>query len=47
MRVVKTASTGTPLLANGGFEDSHAGKPAPWFAWQQGYRVAAGEGRAG
>jgi hypothetical protein len=47
LRVVRTGSTGTPLLANGGFEDMLQGKPAPWFAWQQGFRVAPGEGRAG
>jgi hypothetical protein len=47
MRVVKTGSTGTPLLVNGSFEELLQGKPAPWFAWQQGFRVAPGEGRGG
>src|ERR1035437_8686265 len=47
MRVVKTGSTGSPLLINGGFEELRQGKPAPWFAWQQGYRVTPGEGRSG
>ena len=47
MRVVRTAGTGTPLLLNGGFEELREGKPAPWFAWEQGYRVAPGEGRGG
>jgi hypothetical protein len=47
MRVVKTASTGTPLLVNGGFEELREGKPAPWLAWQEGYRVAPAEGRSG
>jgi len=47
MRVVKTASTGTPLLANGGFEERQQGRPVHWFAWRQGYRLAQGEGRQG
>ncbi len=47
MRVVKTDGTGTSLLANGGLEELRQGKPAPWFAWQQGFRVAQGEGRSG
>jgi hypothetical protein len=47
MRVVKTGSTGSPLLITGGFEELRQGKPAPWFAWQQGYRVTPGEGRSG
>jgi hypothetical protein len=47
MRVVKAASTGTPLLANGNFESAREGKAAPWGGWQQGYRVAPGEGRGG
>ena len=47
MRVVRTGSTGTPLLANGGFEVMLQGKPASWFAWQQGFRVTPGEGRGG
>jgi hypothetical protein len=47
MRVVRTGSTGTPLLADGSFEELRQGKPAPWFAWQQGYRVMPGEGRDG
>ncbi len=47
MRVVKTASTGTPLLLNGGFADLTQGKPAHWAAWQEGYRLAPGEGRGG
>ena len=46
MRVVKTANTGTPLLLNGGFEDARQGKPAPWVAWQKGYRLVPGEGRS-
>jgi hypothetical protein len=47
MRVLRTGSTGTPLLVNGSFEELPQGKPAPWFAWQQGFRVAPGEGRGG
>jgi len=47
MRVVRTGSTGSPLLINGGFEELRQGKPAPWLAWQQGYRVTPGEGRSG
>jgi hypothetical protein len=47
MRVVRTGSTGTPLLVNGGFEELQQGKPAPWVGWQQGYRLAPGEGRGG
>ena len=47
MRVVQTASSGTPLLANGGFEELRQGKPAPWLAWQQGYHLAPREGRGG
>ena len=45
MRVVRTGSTGTPLLADGSFEQLRQGKPTPWFAWQEGYRVIPGEGR--
>ena len=45
MRVVRTSSTGTPLLADGGFEDLRQGKPAQWFAWHQGFRVTSHEGR--
>jgi hypothetical protein len=45
MRVVRTGSAGTPLLVNGSFEELQQGKPSPWFAWQQGYRVMTGEGR--
>jgi hypothetical protein len=47
MRVVRTGSTGTPLLVNGSFEELQQGKPTPWFSWQQGYRVMASEGRSG
>jgi hypothetical protein len=47
MRVVKTGSTGTLLLKNGAFEDARQGKPAPWRAWEQGFRLAPGEGRGG
>ena len=47
MRVVRTGSTGTPLLVNGGFEELSQGKPASWFAWQQGFALAPGEGRGG
>ncbi|HOX59208.1 MAG TPA: hypothetical protein P5205_18500 [Candidatus Paceibacterota bacterium] len=47
MRVVKATNSGTPLLVNGAFEDPLPEKPAPWFAWQQGYRPAPGAGRAG
>src|ERR1035437_1932410 len=35
------------LLVNGSFEELPQGKPTPWFAWQQGFRVAPGEGRGG
>ena len=45
MRVVRTGSTGTPLLADGSFEELRQGKPAPWFAWHEGYRISPGEGR--
>ena len=47
MRVVRTGSTGTPLLVNGSFEKLQQGQPSPWFAWQQGFRVTPGEGRSG
>jgi hypothetical protein len=47
IRIVKTSSAGTPLLVNGSFEELRQGKPTPWFAWQQGYRIAPGEGRGG
>ena len=47
MRVVKAASTGTPLLANGSFESVREGKASAWNGWQQGYRVAPNEGRGG
>jgi hypothetical protein len=45
MRVVKTASTGTPLVINGDFEELQQGKPVPWTGWHQGFRVTPGEGR--
>ena len=45
MRVVRAGSNGTQLLVNGGFDDVQQGKPAPWAAWQRGYRLAPGEGR--
>ena len=47
MRVVRTSSSGTPLLVNGGFETVQPGKPTSWFAWQQGFRLAPGEGHTG
>ncbi|HQE89716.1 MAG TPA: hypothetical protein PLI04_06055 [Verrucomicrobiota bacterium] len=47
MRTMKTASAGVPLLANGGFEKTHAGRPVSWTAWRQGGRLAPGEGRQG
>jgi hypothetical protein len=47
MRVVRAGSNGTQLLVNGGFEELQQGKPAHWSNWQQGYRLAAGEGRGG
>ena len=47
MRVVRTGSAGTPLLADGSFEDLQQGKPTPWFAWQQGFHVTSREGRSG
>jgi hypothetical protein len=47
MRVVQTGSSGTSLLVSGSFEELRQGKPAPWLAWQQGYRVAPGRGRSG
>jgi hypothetical protein len=47
MRVVRTAHSGTPLLLNGSFEELEQGKAAAWYGWQQGYRLAPGEGRSG
>ena len=47
MRVVRTSSSGTPLLVNGGFDAVQPGKPTSWFAWQQGFRLAPGEGHTG
>ena len=47
MRIVRTGSTGTPLLVNGSFEELRQDKQAHWSAWQQGYRLAPGEGRDG
>jgi hypothetical protein len=47
MRVVRAGSNGTELLVNGSFEELQQGKPAHWSAWQQGYRLAPGEGRSG
>ena len=47
MRVVRTGSHGTPLLVNGGFEDLRQGQPAPWFAWQEGFRITPKQGRNG
>ena len=46
MRVVRAGSSGVQLLVNGGFDDQKQGKPAPWGAWQQGFRLAPGEGRS-
>jgi hypothetical protein len=47
MRVVRAGSNGSQLLVNGGFEELQQGKPAHWSNWQQGHRVALGEGRGG
>ena len=47
MRVMHTGGSGTPLLVNGNFEEARPDKPAAWAAWQQGYRLAPGEGRSG
>jgi hypothetical protein len=47
MRVVRAGSNGTQLLVNGRYEELRQGKPAAWSNWQQGYRVAPGEGRGG
>ena len=44
MRVV-TGSPGTPLLANGSFENVTAGQPRNWSASPKGYELAEGEGR--
>ena len=35
MRIVRTGSTGTPLLVNGSFEELRQDKQAHWSAWQQ------------
>lgn len=46
LRVIKsTEDGGVPLLQNGGFESTTAQGLEHWFAWQQGFRVAPGEGR--
>jgi len=45
MRVVRAGSNGTQLLVNGNFDELQQGKPAPWIAWQQGFRLAPREGR--
>ena len=46
LHVVKaTEGGGVPLLQNGGFEIGAAKGLEHWFAWQQGFRVAPGEGR--
>ena len=46
LHVVKaTEGGGVPLLQNGGFEIAAAKGLEHWFAWQQGFRVAPGEGR--
>ena len=47
MRVVRTGSTGTPLLVNGSFEELSQDTPVHWFAWQQGFRVMPRNGRDG
>ena len=47
MRIVRAGSNGNELLVNGSFEELQQGKPAHWSNWQQGYRVAPGEGRGG
>jgi hypothetical protein len=47
MRVVRTDGGGTPLLRNGGFESLPQGEPAPWTAWDRGFRLGASEGRGG
>jgi hypothetical protein len=47
LRVVKRTDSGTPLLQNGGFEDVRERQPTHWRGWQQGFRLASGEGREG
>jgi hypothetical protein len=47
MRVVRAGSNGTQLLVNRGFEQLQQDKAAHWAFWQQGYRLAPGEGRNG
>jgi hypothetical protein len=47
LRIIKTANHGNALLNNGSFEDLSEGRPASWFSWQQGFKVAPGQGRAG
>jgi hypothetical protein len=47
LHVVRAGSNGTQLLVNGSFNEVQQGKPAPWVAWQQGFRLAPGEGRSG
>lgn len=47
MRVVKAPPVFAPLMTNGDFEKISEGVPGGWRAAPQGFRMAAGEGRAG
>ena len=47
LRVIKPSDPGTPLLQNGDFETLRDARPAHWAGWQNGFRTAPGEGRAG
>lgn len=47
LRVVKAENGGAPLLQNGGFETQANSQPDAWRPWQQGFQLAAGQGRNG
>jgi hypothetical protein len=47
LRVLRAAQAGTPLLRNGGFEETSGNNPGFWSAAPQGFVLAAGEGRNG
>jgi hypothetical protein len=47
LRVVKARSAAASLALNGGFEAGQGAAASSWNAYQQGYQIAAGEGRQG
>ena len=47
IRVLNSSRAGMDLLQNGSFEDVLEPSLSHWRGWEQGFRVASGEGRNG